>query len=223
MINIENLDFGYEKDPPVLLIEKLQILKGEKVFIYGKSGSGKSTFLNLISGVLTPISGEITFQEKPFSSLKSSKRDKIRGDEIGYIFQRFNLIDYLSVRENILLPLKLAKKYSLGKKDYDKRLLELCEDLEVSSLLDRKVDKLSVGQQQRVAVVRALISRPKLVIADEPTSSLDAEVTESFLKLLLNEWEIEKFTLIFVSHDKRLAKFFDKTFDLAELNKVSKQ
>lgn len=220
LLKIKDLLFSYNKDEEVLKISNLEIVDGEKVFIYGPSGSGKSTFLNLLSGVLTPTSGEIEFEGKAFSGLSSKKRDKIRSDKMGYIFQRFNLIHYLSVKENIFLPLKLNDKFSLHQNVYNQRLQELSRVLKIESLLHKNVDELSQGQQQRVAVARAILGRPKLVIADEPTSSLDEEVTEDFMQLLMSEWESEKFTLIFVSHDRRLEKFFDRSISLKEINGI---
>src|SRR5690606_15286232 len=115
MIKVRDLNFSYDDRKLILKIPELDILAGEKLFLYGPSGTGKSTFLNLISGVITPNHGLIEFDQKAFSILSARKRDRIRGSLMGYIFQRFNLINYLSVRENILLPLKLAKEYNLAK------------------------------------------------------------------------------------------------------------
>ncbi|MEC8624529.1 MAG: ATP-binding cassette domain-containing protein, partial [Bdellovibrionota bacterium] len=149
-----------------------------------------------------------------FDLLSSSKKDQIRGEKIGYIFQSFNLIPYLSVKENILLPLWMNKKEDTSKDN----LGGILKSLNIEELQDSEVVNLSIGQQQRVAAARALVGEPQLVIADEPTSSLDKKNTLEFMELLLKKWEEKKFTLLFVSHDETLADFFEKKVSLEELN-----
>lgn len=218
MINIENLEFSYHSQP-ILKIGQLNIENGEKVFIYGPSGYGKSTLLNIIAGVLNIQSGKLTVLDHDFSKMNISQRDQIRGEEIGYIFQNFNLIPYLNVLENVILPCRIHQKRAHGG-NYMEMARNLLKQLGLADQIIKPVTSLSIGQQQRVAAARALIGGPKLLIADEPTSSLDEKNTEEFMKLLLERWEQDRFTLIFVSHDKRLEKFFDRTISLEELNEA---
>jgi putative ABC transport system ATP-binding protein len=219
-IEIKNLKFSYGKTDQILDISSLEIKENEKIFIFGPSGSGKSTLLNLLAGVIVPNSGDITVLEKDIASLSQNARDKMRGDHIGFIFQSFNLIPYLTIYENIILPLKTSKlKSSKIKGDIDGEIKRLASHLKLEDYLQKRVTQLSVGQQQRVAVARALIGRPEVVIADEPTSSLDDDVTDSFMNLLLEEHKERKFSLVFVSHDRRLAKYFDREVSLEDINK----
>lgn len=220
-LEFKKLKFSYNsrnnEKKPILEINSFQVMKGEKVFLYGPSGCGKSTLLNLVAGVLKPTEGSIRVLGHDFDLLSSSKKDQIRGEKIGYIFQSFNLIPYLSVRENILLPLWMNKKEDSSKDN----LGGILKSLNIEELQDSEVINLSIGQQQRVAAARALVGDPQLVIADEPTSSLDKNNTLEFMNLLLKKWEEKKFTLLFVSHDETLADFFEKKISLEELNERS--
>ena len=221
-IQINDLKFSYKKEEIIIDIPDLRIKKSEKVFIFGSSGSGKSTLLNLMAGVISPTDGEVKILDRGLSKLTRSERDKIRGDHIGYIFQSFNLIPYLTIYENIMLPIKNSKlRSSKVENDFDLEVKRLATHLKIDKYLNKSVTKLSVGQQQRVAVARALIGSPEIIIADEPTSSLDEDVTDSFMKLLLEEHERRKFSLVFVSHDQRLARYFDREISLLSLNKGS--
>ena len=218
-VEIQDLSFSYNGIKQILSIKNFSVLPGEKVFIYGNSGSGKSTLLNLISGVLKPNRGNINLLGQEVGKLSIGKRDRFRGDHIGFIFQSFNLIPYLTIYENILLPLKTSsKRNSKVRANLREEITRISKHLNIDSYLDKRVTELSVGQQQRVAVARALIGSPEIIIADEPTSSLDENVTESFMKLLLQEHESKNFTLLFVSHDRRLAKYFDREISLTEIN-----
>lgn len=219
-IEISNLQFQYPKNlTPTLSIEKLQINKGEKVFIYGSSGLGKSTLLNLISGVLVAKNGSVRVLDYEMASLSALKRDQLRGEHIGYIFQIFNLLPYLSIKENIQLPCLINKNRN-AKKNASIQADELIASLGLSAYSSMNVSELSIGQQQRVAAARALIGSPSIIIADEPTSSLDEKNTTDFMNLLINEWEKNKFTLVFVSHDLNLAKYFDRSISLEKINKA---
>jgi len=221
-ISIKDLEFSYPSSGPILNIADLEIKQSEKVFIHGPSGSGKSTLLNLMAGVLSPTQGQVTILGKPIGTLGQGQRDTLRGDHIGFIFQSFNLISYLTIYENILLPIKTSKlRASKLEKNTDEEIKRLAKHLKLEEYLHKQVTQLSVGQQQRVAVARALMGSPEIVIADEPTSSLDEDVTDSFMKLLLEEHESRKFSLVFVSHDKRLATYFDREIALSEINKRS--
>lgn len=219
MIHLENIEFGYKEDNPILAIDQFRVEKGEKVFLHGPSGSGKSTLLNLLAGVLNPQRGKIFINGEEINLLSATKRDQFRGDHIGFIFQRFNLINYLSISENISLPIRSSK---VRKKKMKGSLIEeitrLIKHLDLENFVGQKAMNLSVGQQQRVAVARALIGNPEIIIADEPTSSLDDDVTGKFVDLLLDECKKTQTTVLFVSHDKRLASHFDREVSLNEIN-----
>lgn len=224
-IQVENLLFHWRKGVPILDLPTLTIKRGERVFIKGASGSGKSTLLSLIGGVLLPQAGSITVLGTKFNDLSGAKRDAFRAEHIGIIFQMFNLIPYLPVLDNVLLPCRFSRKrkrhveaHSNSLKSEAKRLLDHL-DLPME-MLQRPVTELSVGQQQRVAAARALIGAPELVIADEPTSALDADRRTGFLQLLLNECADKNTTLIFVSHDSALETQFDRSIHLSEVNQA---
>ena len=220
-INIQDLSFHYEDTHPILKLDSFEVENQEKIFIYGPSGCGKSTLLGLIAGVFLPQQGTLEVFGLDFFSSSRTNRDEFRGKEIGYIFQTFNLIPYLSCLENILLPCKITRERKskiTGSLEQEAALL--AEHLNLTEVLHKKARQLSVGQQQRVAAARALIGNPQLVIADEPTSSLDGKNTNEFLELLLRKWEEKKFTLVFVSHDERLANEFNCSVSLPEMNRV---
>lgn len=218
-IRLQNCQFSYQKNTNILNIDELIIKKGEKVFLYGPSGHGKSTLLNLIAGVLKASSGNVQVLGQDLSKLNQSARDRLRGEKIGYIFQLFNLIPYLSVKENIELPCLINKKRAKLHSNIEQQAKDLIESLGLIDLTKKSVTDLSIGQQQRVACARALIGEPEIIIADEPTSALDENNNKEFMKLLMNEWEKKKFTLLFVSHDERLKTYFDKTISLPEINR----
>jgi putative ABC transport system ATP-binding protein len=221
-VELQSVEFSYAQGGPVLSIAHLRIERGERVFLVGPSGSGKSTLLGLIGGVLTPKQGSVQVIGTPLSGLESSRRDRFRGEHIGFIFQMFNLIPYLTVRENVLLPLQFSAARSLRLQgthpgEEASRLLAAL-GLTEAGLIERRVTELSIGQQQRVAAARALIGRPALVIADEPTSALDADTRDGFLKLLLSECRSFGTTLLFVSHDSALGTRFDRTLRMSEIS-----
>lgn len=227
MIEIKDLHFRWSSHTPLVLeIPSLSIKAGESVFVRGPSGSGKSTLLNLIGGVLEPIDGELIVLGQKMSELGPRQRDALRGDEMGFIFQQFNLLPYLSVLENILLPIHFSKMKSekLSERGVtpESEAIRLMSrlGLDIKKIGRRKVTELSVGQQQRVAAVRSLIGWPGLIIADEPTSSLDADTRNRFVKLLMEECKQIKATLVFVSHDGSLATEFERVVDLVTLNKA---
>ncbi len=223
-IHIQDLIFRWHQEGPSILdLQELRIGYGERVFIKGASGSGKSTLLSLIGGVILPQGGTLSVLGKPLDELNGAKRDTFRAEHIGFIFQMFNLLPYLSVFENVLLPCRFSKKRreNIRKREIDpddeaKRLLQHLDLPE--AVLHRPVTELSVGQQQRVAAARALIGSPEVVIADEPTSSLDADRRHRFLQLLLKECAEQETTLVFVSHDSSLEQEFDRAIQLSEIN-----
>jgi len=206
-----------------LAIDRLHIGAGRSVFLHGPSGSGKSTLLGLLAGVLLPREGRIGLLGRDWASLSGARRDAFRADHVGYIFQQFNLLPYLSVLDNVLLPCRfsaLRRQRAEAAAGMARANAEaLLERVGLGAALwARSASQLSVGQQQRVAAARALIGQPELVIADEPTSALDAALRDSFMALLLQQCRDAGSTLVFVSHDERLAAQFDETLALAQIN-----
>jgi putative ABC transport system ATP-binding protein len=223
---VKDLRFSWPKGSFKLSVDDFCLAAGEKVFISGPSGCGKSTLLGLISGILKPQAGEVVLDGQSLSPLGGPARDRLRGDKIGYIFQQFNLVPYLGVVENVVLPCRFSKLRSQaaiqGFGSERAAALEILERLGLEKeLLDRKVTALSVGQQQRVAAARALMGRPPLLIADEPTSALDRDLRLSFLSLLVQECRKSKTGLLFVSHDSSLASVFDREISFPSLNKAN--
>jgi putative ABC transport system ATP-binding protein len=226
VIEIRGLEYRWQPENlPTLLIDQFSINRGERIFIKGESGSGKSTLLSLLGGVLTPQHGEIKVLGETINTLRGARRDIFRADHVGFIFQMFNLIPYLSVVENVVLPLHFSsrRKQRVEQTSSPKEeALRLLAHLDLAGeLVQRPVTELSVGQQQRVAAARALIGRPEIIIADEPTSSLDADRREAFIRLLINECDEAGNTLLFVSHDSSLEGYFDHTLALTEINRAA--
>lgn len=212
--------------PTVLALDDLVIPAGARVFVEGPSGSGKSTLLALLAGVAVPAAGEIEVLGERLDRLSGAQRDHFRAHHIGYVFQMFNLIPYLSMVENVVLPCRFSHRRRAAalrrSPTLEREALRLLAHLDLGDpgIRSRPVTALSVGQQQRVAVARALMGSPGLVIADEPTSALDADRRESFLRLLFAECRESGSTLVFVSHDAALEGLFDRTIRLSELNRV---
>lgn len=203
---------------------QLELAAGERVFLHGPSGSGKSTLLGLLGGVALPQRGRIELLGNEITALGSRARDAFRADHIGFIFQQFNLLPWLSALDNVLLPCTFsARRHQRASSagyptDEAARLLARL-DLAID-LWGKPAAELSVGQQQRVAAARALIGKPEILIADEPTSALDAPRQQAFIDLLLTEASAVDATLLFVSHDQRLAAHFDRQVALADLNRA---
>lgn len=225
IIEIRELTFQWPRQTtPLLDIPSLIINKGEKVFIKGPSGSGKSSLLGLLAGINEPTTGTIELLGQPFSHLKPTARDRFRADHIGYIFQMFNLLPYLSVIDNVLLPCRFSE---LRKKQIDGSLYQQAKQLLTqlhlpAECLNRPISDLSIGQQQRVAAARALIGKPQLLIADEPTSALDHDNREAFIQLLMTECDKSETTLLFVSHDETLEALFDRSISLNTINQAAR-
>jgi putative ABC transport system ATP-binding protein len=226
-IELSGMHFAWRDNlETVLVIEHLQINQGERVFIAGPSGGGKSTLLSLFAGVVVPQQGTITVNGCQLNGLDGAARDRFRADNIGYIYQMFNLIPYLSVVENVTLPcrfsLRRRDRASARSSGYVNEALRLLKHLGMGevAVIDKPVTELSVGQQQRVAAARALIGTPKILIADEPTSSLDANRREAFIELLFDECDRKDTTIVFVSHDTGLESQFDRTIRLSDINTV---
>jgi putative ABC transport system ATP-binding protein len=200
----------------------LEIAAGERIFIFGPSGSGKTTLLGLLAGVLKASSGEVRILGRNLTAMTPSQRDGLRAAHIGYIFQLFNLIPYLTVMENITLPCRLCaeRRAKLNGAAMNDAAHRVADHLGIGGLLADSVADLSVGQQQRVAAARALIGTPELVIADEPTSSLDFDHRERFIELLFQECRQAGSTIIFVSHDRTLMPLFDRSILLPDINEA---
>jgi len=205
-----------------LVIPALRLEAGRKVFLHGPSGCGKSTLLGLMAGVLVARVGRVSLLGQDWARLKGGARDARRADHVGVVFQQFNLLPYLTVLDNVLLPCRFSALRSSrcvgGPAAAAQALLQRVGL--PAALWPRRADALSVGQQQRVAAARALIGGPELVIADEPTSALDAALRDDFMNLLMDACTAAGSTLIFVSHDERLAARFDQTLSLPQLNQA---
>jgi putative ABC transport system ATP-binding protein len=219
IIEVSDLEFAWSPGPPLLRLERLAIAAGERVFLHGPSGSGKSSLLSLLAGVLLPQRGSVRVLGTELTRMTGPARDAFRADHFGIIFQLFNLVPYLSIVENVTLPCRFSGRRrqqveTRGGAEHEARRLLDHLDLAPEMGSHRAVMRLSVGQQQRVAAARALIGRPEVVLADEPTSALDADRREAFLRLLFRESEAEGATLIFVSHDRTLEGLFDRTLGL---------
>lgn len=224
-IDIAELKFGYTASDDVLDIAALRVEAGERVFLYGPSGSGKSTLLGVVGGVLSPRSGAIAVLQQDLAAVSARTRDRFRADHVGFIFQQFNLVPYLSVDENVCLPCRYSKRRRERARAGDGNEINAARRLLNALRIDddlrsRKPTGLSVGQQQRIAVARALIGRPEIIIADEPTSALDAETRRDFVDLLLAECDASDSTVIFVSHDPALADHFGRSIDLRAENRA---
>ncbi len=227
MLQLQAVEFGWREDAALLSIAELQIARGERVFLCGPSGSGKSTLLALIGGVLEPRRGTICIDGIELAGRGRAWRDAFRADRIGYIFQMFNLVPYLSVLENVMLPARFSRqrlvRATQRSGSAQAEAARLLGALGLSEALQRSHSavELSQGQQQRVAAARALFGSPPLIVADEPTSSLDAQARERFLELLMGECRRIDATLLFVSHDLQLSALFDRSIALEQINEAS--
>ena len=219
-LELRDVRFCYHssQDDLTVNIEHWSVEKGERVFIHGPSGCGKSTLLNLLSGILPVSDGSISVLGKNLEKMSNRERDRFRANNIGYVFQQFNLIPYLDAINNIQLARHFCDKNKY--QDHREEIEELLLSLNVSRSDWRKpTSRLSVGQQQRIAIARAFINTPELLIADEPTSSLDSNNRDDFMSALQSLVIKNQATLIFVSHDTTLAKNFDRAEALDNLNK----
>jgi putative ABC transport system ATP-binding protein len=227
VVRLQNVVFSWGKDAPLIDIPSFSLGKGERVFLQGASGSGKSTLLNLITGLLRPEAGHMYINDVDVTRLSMLRRDRFRADNIGFVFQSFNLLPYLSLLDNVVLPCRfstLRKQKAVERDGCVKRSAQrLLSELGLASQLktNKPVIQLSVGQQQRVAVARALIGSPELLIADEPTSALDVDSRQQFLDLLLREVKTQNSTLLLVSHDPVLGERFDRSVSLSHINRVA--
>jgi putative ABC transport system ATP-binding protein len=224
IIEIGDLEFTWPRQASACLdIPELTVNAGERIFIHGPSGSGKSTLLGVLGGVLVPQRGTVRVLGADLNRMRPALRDRFRSDHVGFIFQLFNLVPYLSVIDNVMLPCRFSARrraQAIAKRSLLEEAQRLLSHLDIeAALLKRAVTELSVGQQQRVAAARALLGRPEIVVADEPTSALDADRQTAFLQLLLQECDEAGATLLFVSHDRRLASQFSREIALPSLNR----
>ena len=223
-VHIAGLRFAWKRgEPDLLVIEELTVERGERVFIEGASGSGKSTLLGLLGGVLLPACGSVSLLGTDLVRLSARARDRFRADHVGFVFQVFNLLPYLSMLDNVTLACRFSVRRSEQVRGrgaaVEDEALRLLDSLQLASpaLLRRPVAELSIGQQQRVALARALMGAPEVMICDEPTSALDAGARDRFLSLLFAECERAASTLLFVSHDAALGDRFDRRLRMHEL------
>jgi len=219
IICLDSLRFYWSKKSDFKIhVPKFIMEQGEKVLLLGASGSGKTTLLSLICGFLKPISGDIYLNSQRINDLNANKRDQYRSDNIGIIFQQFNLLPYAGAIDNIILPLYFSKIRANNVKNQRETAFNICKSLRLpDSIKDMQASKLSVGQQQRVAVARALIGKPSLIIADEPTSSLDNDAQKNFLELMFKQIQENSSSLLMVSHDTSLSSYFDRVIDINDI------
>jgi ABC-type lipoprotein export system ATPase subunit len=202
MISTKNITFSYNQEQ-IFIMPDLYCEAGSTILVTGNSGKGKTTYLHILAGLLQPNSGEISIDKKEITSLKGSKADKFRGKNIGVVFQKSHFIASLTVLEN----LEMASWLASGKK-HSKRAKELLQKLDISEQANKLPSQLSIGQQQRVSIARALINEPKVLLADEPTSSLDDKNADNVIELLETLSKEYKTALIIVTHDNRIKQKF---------------
>jgi putative ABC transport system ATP-binding protein len=219
MIRVQNLSFTYPASTFRLDIADLSIDAGERVAVIGPSGSGKTTLLNLLAGVSLPANGHVFVGDVEISALSDAARRTFRLEQIGMVFQTFELLDYLSVLDNILLPLRIGGRGRLTLK-HKERARTLAGFVGIGDKLDRHPQQLSQGERQRVAVSRALLLEPGLLLADEPTGNLDPDNKHIVLELLQSYATEQGATLITVTHDQSFLASFDRVVDFATLNEV---
>ena len=218
MLKTLGLEYHY-RDGKKIIFPEIEVERGERLLIRGFSGCGKTTLLSLIAGALKLQNGDINFDGNEYSKMSSLLLDKFRADHIGYIFQTLNLIPFLSVSENIALGIKFSKSRKSKVNDFNQEIIRLVSSLGLGKeVLKTPVNRLSVGQQQRVAVARALLGKPDLILADEPTSALDSGTTKKFLNEVMETFDSTRQAIIMVSHDTSIAPYFDSVIDFNSNN-----
>ena len=218
MIRLQNVEKSYRSDAgvtPVLRVPSFEVAAGERVALVGASGSGKTTLLNLLSGLVRADAGTVEVAGQDLAQLGESARDRFRARSVGYMFQSFHLLDGFTALENVELGESFA-----GRKVDRAEARTLLEGLELGHRLDYKPSQLSIGQQARVALARALAGSPQLILADEPTGALDGGTAETILDLLLERGQALGATLVVATHDPKIAAHFDRTVAVEELNEV---
>jgi putative ABC transport system ATP-binding protein len=218
MIALRDLQFAYGGSDFSLQIPTLEVAAGENVALIGASGCGKTTLLNLMAGVLTPDRGEVQVADTVVSALAEGPRRDFRIRRLGMVFQNFELLEYLSVRDNILLPTRIASGLPSAQSLHS-RVRQLAERVGIADKLNRYPAQLSQGERQRVAVSRALLLEPELILADEPTGNLDPANKHVVLDLLVDYAAEHQATMITVTHDRELLDRFSRVLDFSELNR----
>ena len=218
MIELTNIKFQYPNSDFHLNISSLVFEIGTKTAFIGPSGFGKTTLLNLLAGILIPEGGEIIINNKKVNKLSDKDRRNFRIKNIGFVFQDFRLIPYLNIMDNILLPYRINNTLKIGS-DTNKSIQKLADELGITDKLKKYPAKLSHGERQRVAICRALLNKPKLILADEPTGNLDPENKKKIMEILFNYVNEYKSTLITVTHDHEMLKGFEQTVNFADFQK----
>ena len=214
---LENISKSYREPDggslPVLKIERFELVRGEQVALVGASGGGKTTLLNVISGITTPDSGRVVIDDTVVTGMPEPIRDRFRAERIGFVYQTFNLLPAFTALENVLLGMS----FSRGRVDRD-RALQLLDSVGLSHRLEHRPGQLSVGEQQRVAVARALANRPSLLLADEPTANVDLSNQQTILDLIRSACTADNVSLLLVTHSISVAEQFDRIERLDEFN-----
>ena len=218
MIAISDLAFSYPTGNFFLNIPDFSVAKHEKVAVIGPSGTGKTTLLNLIAGIIVPNRGSIRVNDASVDQLNDAQRRQFRITRIGFVFQDFELLDYLNVSDNILHPYRITKALQLDSAVRQRARL-LADEMGIGDKLKRRADDLSQGEKQRAAICRTLLPQPKLILADEATGNLDPENKERILDLLFRAVQENDTTLLAVTHDYELLKRFDRVVDFIEFQK----
>jgi len=217
MIELSDVKYSYPNSDFHLSIDSLLIVTGEKTAVIGPSGFGKTTMLNLIAGILIPEYGSVIIKEKEINNLPDAERRNYRIKEIGFVFQDFKLLEYLNVLDNILLPFRINKTLPLTKEILE-NAQELAASINIEDKLYKHPSKLSHGERQRVAICRALLNKPSLILADEPTGNLDPANKSHIMDILFDYVDNYSSTLITVTHDHALLSGFDEVLDFEKLN-----
>ena len=218
MIQVTNLKFQYPRSTFELHIPELQIEDGEKVAVIGPSGSGKTTLLNILSGIIVAETGQVEVNGHQINTMSDRELRNLRVKQIGFVFQDFKLLEYLNVYDNILLPYRINNSMP-GVSGKGSKAKELCKHLGVGDKLSKYPKHLSHGEKQRIAISRALINDPPLVLADEPTGNLDPDNKKLILEILFKMSDANNSTLITVTHDHELLDGFDRIIDFADFQK----
>ena len=216
MINSRDMLFEYPHSGFALRAGELNVAAGQTAALIGPSGSGKTTMLHIAAGILLPKSGTVRISDTEISSRPDAERRAFRIANIGLIFQEFELLEYLTVRQNILLPYRINPAIKLNAAARD-QAATLAESMGISETLDRRPDRLSQGQRQRVAICRALVTDPQIILADEPTGNLDPKTSRSIVQVILEQAARRKATVLMVTHDHSLLDRFDRVIDLEEI------
>ena len=215
ILQISDLHFQYPASDFKIEVSDIKITQGSKIAISGKSGSGKTTLIHLISGILKPQSGEILFFDESITDMNDNDIRKHRISNIGFIFQEFELLDYLNVMDNIVLPYKINKSLSIDE-EIKNKAKEIANRIGIGNKLDQHPKQLSGGERQRLAIARALITSPPLIIADEPTGNLDDKTSNIVMDEITDQVSYTNSTLIMISHNNELISSFDEIIDIQE-------